>query len=169
MTYIIRSPWTTEIGPYRGAALGALATDPQVILRQLHGLAIAIYQAQQRAAQNPGVEVTNVRNLLAQFQVVARRFLEASEGADPTKLGALDRFVLATGTWIEQSVQVLPRALSAIPRAFVDAIGESTGAVGWATLRALVPFALLGVLLFAGARGAVREAEKTRTYRRYVA
>jgi hypothetical protein len=161
---IVRNPFTATVDrTYRGAAvsLGQLATDPRVILEHLHGLAVAIYDAQRRAQTNPVIEVQNVRNLLAQFQVTAQRFLAASEAADPTQLGALDRFILATGTWIEQSMKALPGVVSAIPRTLVDAIGIT----GWSVVKNVVPLVLLAALVFYG----VQSAEKTRTYTRYVA
>jgi hypothetical protein len=161
---IVRNPFTATIDrTYRGAvvSLGQLATDPRTILTHLHGLAVAIYDAQRRAQTNPAVEIQNVRNLLAQFQVTAQRFLEASEAADPTQLGALDRFILATGTWVEQSMQALPGVVSAIPRTLVDAIGIT----GWSVVKNVVPLVLLAALVFYG----VQSAEKTRTYTRYVA
>ena len=160
MSYV-RSPFTTELIRPGTVGLGQVATDPRVILSQLHGLAVAIYDAQQRARTNPTVEVQNVRNLLAQFKDTAARFLAASEATDPTQLGALDRFILATGTWIERSTAALPGAVSAIPRAFVDAIGGTA----WSVVKNLLPFILLGAVLVWG----LQSAERTRTYKRYVA
>lgn len=171
MTFV-RDPWTTDvISPYMGTdvispyvgmvGLGQLATDPRAILAHLHGLAVAIYDAQQRARTNPAVELQNVRNLLEQFQVVRQRFLQVSEAADPTQLGVVDRFILAVGEWIERSAQALPQAVSAIPRALVDAIGQT----GWVAVKAVVPFLVIGfgLLYF------VMQAERSRTVRRYVA
>lgn len=158
---MIRSPFTSALIRPGTVGLGQIATDPRVLLSHLHGLAVAIYQAQQRAHTNPAVEIQNVRNLLAQFQDTARRFLAASEAADPTELGAIDRFVLATGHWIEGSIRALPGAVSAIPRALVDAVGGTA----WGVVRNLLPFVAIGAVLFWG----LQSAERTRTYRRYVA
>jgi hypothetical protein len=158
----IRDPWSTETWQQRGpVVINALSGDPvgtpdQVMLQQLHALAVAIYQAQQdaKAAQERGDiqyatnRIQEVARLRDQFQVLAHQFV----GVDA--LGGVDAFILKTGTWVEQSMKALPGALAAIPSAF-----------GQATFMALLPWVGAGLLVlwFLG------RAEKSRTFSKYVA
>ena len=141
----------------------------QVLLRQLHALALSLYQAQQdvRAAQARGdagyaaKRLEDVQRLRDLFQQTATQF----RSNDAELLGAVDRFILAAGNWIEQSVGHLPGAVAAIPNAILDGIGKMGERMGTTALKVAVPFLVLGglVLWF------LSYAEKSRTVRRLVA
>lgn len=101
--------------------LGEIAPEAR-IQKELHALAVAIYAAQQAR------DVERVISLRQQFVVKARE-MAALGGGDLTWL---DRFILTTGTWIEQSVKALPAAIAALP-----------AGVGVGLIKAALPYALL--------------------------
>lgn len=166
---IVRNPWTTEPfqsgGPWN--SLGAVpgATD-RALLTELHALALSIYQATQDvlAAQVRGDfdyvqrRTQDVRRLRDIFQATSQQFT----ASDPYALGAIDRFILGTGTWIEQAVRALPGAIAALPIALVDGLGRVAGKAGWTVLGVSVPVILLAL----AAIYVVTQAEKTGTGRR---
>lgn len=108
--------------------LGAtLADDPArdaFLVQQMHALAVSIYQARQRNDR------AGVQNLLEVFKKLADEY--QSRGGDIT---GTDRFVLAVGDWVENSIDAIPSAIAALPKA-----------IGFGLLGAAVPF----VLIFAG-------------------
>lgn len=146
--------------------LGQSITDPTQWREQLHALALSIYQAQRRAeaARAQGneagvtIELTNVANLREAFRDVADRMLAAMEQVDPTTLGAVDRIILASGTWVEQFRDALPGAVAALPNAVLEAAGEIAGTT---VTKLLVPVLLGGALLLLF----VRQAERSPTIR----
>lgn len=109
--------------------LGAtLADTPEhsdtYLVQQMHALADAIYQARQRG------DKAGVAAMLDRFQALAEEYRSHGSG----DLTGTDRFILATGKWIEDSVTVLPSAISALPVA-----------IGKGLITAALPFALLYV------------------------
>lgn len=94
------------------------------LVRQMHAIAVAIYQAKQRG------DKADAANLLTQFQELADEY-RARGASDMTPF---DNFVLATGQWISDSVDAIPSALAALPTA-----------VGSGLIQAAIPFALLYV------------------------
>lgn len=98
------------------------ASRDTYLVQQMHALATAIYQAKQRN------DKADAANLLSQFQELANEY-RARGAADITPF---DNFVLATGRWIESSVDAIPSALAALP-----------AAVGGGLIRAAIPYALL--------------------------
>jgi hypothetical protein len=107
--------------------LGATLTDDSArdtfLVQQMHALAIAIYQAKQRG-DRAGVE-----NLLSRFKLLADEY--TSRGANPS---STDQFILAVGNWVEKSIDAIPAAIAALPKA-----------VGSGLIQAAIPFALLFV------------------------
>lgn len=164
----IRDPYTTETyqqaGPYT-SYIGSTPAEDQAALKTLHALALSIYQAQQDvlAAQGRGdvayvqkrlQDVSTLRNLLAQKSA---QFVTSDTGA----LGALDRFILGTGTWVEQSLKALPGAIAFIPKAIIDALADIAQHAGIKAIGVSIPLFLLGgALLYF-----IFQAEKSSTIR----
>jgi hypothetical protein len=98
------------------------ASRDTYLVQQMHAIATAIYQAKLRG------DKTDAANLLSQFQELANEY--RSRGA--SDMTPFDNFVLATGQWIQQSVDAIPNALAALP----------TG-VGLGLIKAALPFAAL--------------------------
>jgi len=157
--------------PQQWGTLGDAASDAQdqILMRQLHAIALTIYQAQQDilAAQARG-DTAYVRARLQDLQRM-RGFFETTaaqlRGNDPLALSSVERFILAAGTWIDNSVRALPGAIAAIPNALISAIGDIGSHAGSSLLGAALPWLAVGALVLF----AVTKAERTRTYRRYVA
>lgn len=105
--------------------LGAVPehTDTYLV-QQMHALATAIYQARQRG------DKADAASLLERFRALADEYRSHGSG----DLTGTDRFILATGQWIQDSVTALPSAISALPVA-----------VGSGIFRAALPFVLLYV------------------------
>ncbi len=103
---------------------GEIVSTPREveIQKQLHALAVAIYQAKQRN------DKADAAALLVRFQALANELASYNT----TDLTPFDNFVLATGQWIETSVDAIPRALAALP-----------AAVGGGLIQAAIPFAVL--------------------------
>ena len=167
---IVRDPWTQETGPYHGGGLAGLPnTDPRYWLEQLHAIAMSIYNGQKGAEQAlaSGDQVRalqyveSVRTMRNEFVRVRDQFLAVSETVDPTKLSAADRVVVATGEWLDNFMSALPSAIAALPKAVLGAAGE----LGGATFKALVPWLAVGALVLVF----VKQGEKSRTYRKFVA
>jgi len=171
----VRDPWTTLTVPQSGPVntlSGEPAGNDQALLRQLHALALAIYQAQQdiRAAQGRGdasyarARLLDLQRLRDLFQQTAAQF----HSNDMELMSGIDRFILAAGTWIEQSMASLPGTLAAIPNAVIDGvglIGRKVGEQGGTILLgASVPILLVGGMLV----WFLLQAEKSRTVRRLV-
>lgn len=108
--------WHTSLGdtPSDGGA---------ALLQQLHQIALQI-----NAAKAAG-DTQQVTDLLAQFQQVASDYRAAGDPAD--QLTTFDQFVLDTGNWVQQSVNALPGAISALP-----------SAIGSGLLQAAIPWAI---------------------------
>jgi hypothetical protein len=94
------------------------------LVKQMHALAIAIYDAKQRG------DKAAVEALLARFVALANEYRARGAG----DMTGTDTFILKVGQWIEDSVTAIPSAISALPTA-----------VGEGLIRAAVPFALLYV------------------------
>lgn len=173
----IRDAFTAAMVPQRlDQTLGAVAastTDARFWYSQLHAVALAIYQAQRRAesAKAAGAldlarsEVENVTNLRRSFQDVNAKFHAAMEVQDPTAADAVDRIILATGTWVEGFMQALPGGLAAVPNAVLDAAGIIGMRAGVNALAISVPLVGLGLL----ALWLLARAEKSPTVRGAVA
>lgn len=113
--------------------MATLATerDDAWYVRNLHALAIAIYQAKQRN------DKIGVQNLLQRFRMLADEY----ESRGDSDMTAFDNFILATGDWIETSVDKIPQAIAALP--YAVGAGLIQGALPWALLG-------LGYLWFRG-------------------
>lgn len=166
---IVRNPWTTEPFPSGGPwnSLGAVpGASDRALLTELHALALSIYQATQDvlAAQARGdvsyvqARIQDVRRLRDIFATTSAQFT----AKDPYALGAIDRFILGTGTWIEQSLRALPGAIAALPIALVDGLGRVAGSAGVSVLGGILPWVGLGLVVI----WLVGKAEKTGTGRR---
>lgn len=98
------------------------------LVQQMHALADAIYQARQRG------DKATVGALLERFTSLAEQYRARGD----SDLSGTDRFILATGKWIEDSVTALPSAISALPVA-----------VGKGLIIAALPYVLLyGAFLY---------------------
>lgn len=156
-----------QAGPLNALSGVTDGTD-QVLLRQLHALALSLYQAQQdvRAAQGRGdvayatKRLEDVQRLRDLFQQTAAQF----RSNDPELLTAMDRFILATANWIDQSLGALPNAVAAIPNAVVDGIGKMGVKLGMTAFQVSIPLLALGGL----ALWFLLRAEKSRIVRRLV-
>jgi hypothetical protein len=157
---MVRDPWTTQVGPYYGATgLGQVATDPQVLYRELHATALALNQAQQRLTAGNPAELVNIANLREHFQQIRTRFLAESAVRDPDAITKTDRVILAAGNVLAAA----PAATVAIVRPLADALADLLAYVGIKTIGALLPFGVLAVgiiyvLLFAEKSRIVRKA-----------
>lgn len=101
------------------------------LIRQLHTIAQAIYDARQAG------DVDRVRTLQGQFQVVA----DAIRAQGKTDMTAIDRMILATGQYVEGVVDAIPQAIAALPRAATSAVAL--------TLKPLIlPALAVGALLW---------------------
>lgn len=166
---IVRNPWTAAMfqsgGPWN--TLGAVpgATD-RALLTELHALALTIYQATQDvlAAQARGDvvyvqrRIQDVERMRGIFQATSEQFA----GNDSYALGAIDRFILGTGTWVAAALRALPGAIAALPIAIVQGVGKVAGVTGAVTFGALLPWVGAGLLVI----WLVTKAEKTGTGRR---
>jgi hypothetical protein len=110
--------------PGLGETVNVTGNRDTFLVQQMHAVATSIYQAKQR-----GDKIT-VSALLDRFKALADEY----RGLGAGDLSGTDRFILATGQWIEDSVTAIPSALSALPQA-----------VGSGLIRAAIPFALLWV------------------------
>ena len=109
-------------GRYLGETVNVTGNLDTFLVQQMHALAESIYQARQRG------DKATVIALLDRFKDLADEY-RARGDAD---LSGTDRFILATGKWIQDSVTVLPSAISALPQA-----------IGSGIFRAALPFALM--------------------------
>jgi len=146
---MVREPWDT---------LGQIATDPQVLYRELHATAIALNQAQQRLSAGNTAELVNIANLRDHFQQIRARFLSESTAQDPGAITRTDRVILAAGNVLAAA----PAATVAVVKPLADALADLLSYVGVKTIAGLLPFGVLAVgiiylLLF---------AEKSRIVRR---
>lgn len=110
--------------PGLGETLNVSGNLDTFLVKQMHALAIAIYDAKQR-----GDKVT-VAALLERFSALADEY-RARGDAD---LSGTDRFILAVGAWLDGVVQAIPDATSALPKA-----------IGAGIFQAALPFAALYV------------------------
>jgi hypothetical protein len=106
------------LGSLNGLGATAQATnDPArdtFLVRQLHALAISIYQAKERG------DTATVQALLQRFELLADEY--RSRGA--TDLSAIDNFVLTTGQYIADS----SAAAKKLVKEAAIAVGETAGA-----------------------------------------
>lgn len=173
-----RNMVTGLLAPQQQQMLGAVpGASEQALYRELHGLALALYQAHQDvlAAQARGdvpymrARLQDAANLQRLFADTAAQFRATGQLTDPDGLTAIDRIIVTAGNWIQASVAALPGAIAALPNAFVAALALILEKAGGAATKAVFPWIVLlgglGLVLFLG----VRKAETTRTYRRYVA
>lgn len=119
----LRQPGTS--GAFGATLSGTLVEDTArdtFLVQQMHALAIAIYQAKQRNDR------IGVENLLAAFQQLADEY--RARGA--TDMTSFDNFVLSVGNWVETSVDKIPQAIAALPKA-----------VGAGLIQAAIPFIVL--------------------------
>lgn len=112
----------TQPTHYLGETVNVTGDVDTFLVRQMHALAIAIYDAKQRN------DKTTVAALLERFKALADEYRARGAG----DMTGTDRFILATGQWIEGVVTAIPSAISALPKA-----------VGSGLLQAALPFALL--------------------------
>jgi hypothetical protein len=174
----IRDPWTTTTWQQSGnpvmlAGLGASESD-STLLTRLHALALSLYQAQQDviSAQGRGDTVyvqsrlQDVQRLRDLFNVTAQQF----QGNDAEAIGAFGQFLSGVadferqvGDWI--AAGGIGKALAFIPNQVIGAVGIIGQKAGAVALGISIPVLLLGaaLLVFLG------KAERTRTFRRYVA
>lgn len=166
----VHDPWSTETyqqaGPWNTLAGDPPTKTDPVLARQLHGLALAIYQAQQdilaaQARKDTGyvqarlVDLGNLRTLFAQTAAQ----LQAN---DPELLTAMDRFIVSAGGWIDQAVGALPGAIAAIPNALIDALQKILTKLEGSAIQLTLPLlALGGILIFF-----LLQAEKSSTVRK---
>jgi hypothetical protein len=177
----IRDPWTTDTvqqaGPWNSLGRRGLGAVPgasdQALLRELHGLALAMYQAKQdiQAAQGRGdgdyvtARVQDLARLNETFKSTAEQYV----GNDPEALTLFDRIYLAVGTFIGGVATTISGAVTAIPGGFIDAV-TSLGRKAESGLFALtLPLLAVGAGLIWLVLQGVGKAERTRTYKRYVA
>lgn len=109
---------------YLGETVNVTGNLDTYLVQQMHALADAIYQARQRN------DKAGVAAMLERFSDLADEY-RARGDADLT---GTDRFILATGKWIQDSVTVLPSAISALPQA-----------IGSGIFQAALPFVLMYV------------------------
>lgn len=158
----------------RGSTYEADSAEWARLIKQLHGWAVAIQQATEDATQATSED--EKQNAIAQVQIDRSYFRATLDQLKVvgTRLGnrdftAFDRFILNVGNWIDHSVQALPGAIAAIPKALIDAIADVLSHAGGAAVKSVLPWVLgiagLAALVIFGAK----QAEQTRTYRRYVA
>lgn len=151
--------------------MAEIATVPgeQAKWKQLHAIALSIYQAQQRANKN--LADGNVTQAQREAQVVLtlrglfqRKAAEIRALVPGLDLSWVDRMTLATGEWVTAVLQALPGALAAIPNAFVDGLGRIAANAGNQAGKAILPWGLIVV----GLVGLLFFFERTRTSRRFV-
>jgi hypothetical protein len=151
-----------------GATAESDARD-QVLVRQLHAIALTIYQAQQDilAAQARG-DTAYVQARLQDLQRMRTLFERTAaeyRGNEPLVLSGIEQFIASAGTWIDNSIKALPGAIAAVPNAILDALEKFLSRAGQDAFKALLPWLVVGaIVLFA-----LKQAEKTRTYRKVVA
>lgn len=162
MTFI-RDPWTAELLPGPNRWLGAVpGASEESLFRELYALAQAIKQAMNdclTAALRGDTAYFNARkqdvaNLRGIYLNTAAQY--AATGGPVQTVGQ------EVGAWLQKSV---PSAVAAIPNTLLEAIrqiGVKAGMVGFQLALPLVAVVLGGLWL-------VTRAERTRTYRRYVA
>jgi hypothetical protein len=158
-----RTAWlaTTGLGDY-----AADEAEWTRLWRRLHGLAQAIAQATgdvtrwsaQGMIPEARARVEDVRRLRDLFAATLDEMRPIQERLGAGDLSGAERALLGVGTWIEQSVRALPGAIAALPKAVLAGVTEAvTPALLWIGLLGL------GLILLVG------RAERTRTYRRFVA
>ncbi len=133
-------------------------TSDQVLLQQLHALALTINQAQSdiRAASQRGdaayasARMIDLQNLRDLFAGKAQEFRDNDPAG--TQLSTFDRFLLSLDQWIEAAVAALPGAIAALPTA-----------IGAGLLAGAVPWLLGGIAIVAF----LKYAEGSRTVRRF--
>lgn len=109
---------------YLGAEVATTSRDT-LLVRELHALAVAISQAKDRN------DTIGAQRLLDRFRVVAEEY--RSRGA--TDLNAVDRLILQTGQWIQDSTS----AAGGLIRDTARLVGETVGAVAGAVTKPLLP------------------------------
>lgn len=167
----VRDPWDTETGQQAGpwTALGDVPpAEDQAALRTLHGLALAIYQAQQDvlAAQRRN-DVAYVRQRVqdvARLRDLFRQKAAAFETADASLMGSLEGFMAGVATWVDQAIAAIPGAIQAIPNAVIEGVAGIGRKIATEGLKLSLPLFLLGggLLFF------LRQAERSRIVRRVV-
>ena len=168
MSGMLRSPWTFETAYAQDvyANLGELATDPQALYKQLHALALSMYQVKQRIQGHEAAghvelvraELKTLVYLRDLFADTARRF-EAT--GNDEGLNIAEQVLLSSGTYIDSVLKALPGAVIAIPSAFIQATGQLLTKAGGIALGAALPWGLLAV----GAVALLLYAERSSTVR----
>lgn len=149
-------------------------TDEQIdVYAQLHQLALAIWQQQSII----NAQLSNISNAAAVVDWSAMQNAASAIGAlrmqfdtlrkqidSSNQLGVLDRFVAQYGDWVSSVLNVLSLGAT-LPVGFFDKVADMLTAVEKSFLKSLVipAVVLVGAFLF------VRQAEGTRTYRKFVA
>jgi hypothetical protein len=180
----MRDPFTANLMPggtaWIAPGLGDYAADEAEwsrLLKQLHGAALSIVQGTQDAARwsqqgmtgEAQMSLEQVRTMRGVFASILERMRPVAERLGNVDLSPFDRFLFGVGTWIEQSVNALPRAIAALPNAVLDALADFLKHAGEQAVGAILPWLLGAGLVFAVILGGVKHAERTRTYRHYVA
>lgn len=153
-----------------------LTPDEQDVYRQLHQLAGQIYARQQivnnglrQVANASGVvdwtaltrALNDVASLRADF-VALRTRIDATNAA---QLHALDSFAAYLGAWVQDLQDALADAAAFIPNTFLEALRRVTATAGNVLA---VPVIAMGIGVLA-VIALLSRAEKTRTFRKYVA
>jgi hypothetical protein len=148
----------------------AAVSGERAIYQQLHALALAIYQMQQRITaeiaagdlSTAAAEVRQLQELRALFGALAAQFRAEGAANDPLTLTAVDRFIVATGSYLEAVVNAVPGAIVAIPGAILEGIARLAAKAGWELGRVFIPVALVAL----GIVAVLLTAEKSRIVRR---
>lgn len=145
------------------------ATVPgeQQLWQQLHTIAAGIYNARQAALQAQAAgDTATYQQMLDQLSSLKDQFADQVDQIRTVTAGSVDlslwdQAILELGDWITQSYQALPGALAAIPKAFIDAAGQTAKNAG---IMLGLPLAAIVV----GAIALLLFAEKSKTVRRFL-
>lgn len=147
--------------------MAEIVTSPaeQAKWKQLHALALATYQAQQRAialrrAGNEGAAFGQVQTVQTLRGLMGTKVAEI-QTMTQDDLSPFDRIVLQVGDWVVAFLQALPATVAAIPNALVEGLGLIARKAGTEAGKALLPVAI-------GAIAVLLLAERSSTVRRLV-
>lgn len=126
-------PSMPDFSDVQSGATSTAGPVTQSLLQQLHAVAVQIYAARQAG------NVAAVQALQVRFNQIAAA-IRAEGDQDMT---AIDRAVLAVGDYVSGVVDVLPSALSALPRAATGAITQTLLSLAFPLLLVLGGFWLV--------------------------